>query len=102
MGKINSKIPPAELRDLVVRTHFTEKELKDWYTGFRRDCPDGRLTLDQFSKIYSDFYGNCEARKFAEHLFRTFDVNQDGRIGEAFLGFHFSCHCYRIFSLLSL
>lgn len=80
MGKMNSKIPPAELRDLVTRTHFTEKELKDWYTGFRRDCPDGRLTLDQFSKIYSDFYGNCEARKFAEHLFRTFDVNQDGRI----------------------
>ena len=85
MGKVNTKIPPSELKDLLVRTHFTEEELKDWHNGFRRDCPDGRLTLQQFTNIYSEFYGTQEAKRFAEHLFRTFDVNQDGRIGKNFL-----------------
>lgn len=80
MGKNQSKIPPAELKDLLARTRFTEGELKEWYNGFKRDCPDGRLTLAQFTTIYSEFYGTHEAKKFAEHLFRTFDVNQDGRI----------------------
>jgi len=80
MGKGNSKIPPSELRDLLTRTHFTEAELKEWYTGFKRDCPDGMLSLEQFTNIYSEFYGTSEAKRFAEHLFRTFDVNQDGRI----------------------
>lgn len=80
MGKVQSKIPLSELKDLLVRTHFTEHELKEWYSGFKRDCPDGRLTLEQFTKIYSEFYGTHEAKKFAEHLFRTFDVNHDGRI----------------------
>lgn len=80
MGKVNSKLPPSELRDLLLRTHFTEQELKDWYNGFKRDCPDGRLTLEQFTNIYSEFYGTSEAKRFAEHLFRTFDVNQDNRI----------------------
>ena len=85
MGKTNSKLPPGELRDLLLRTHFTEQELKDWYNGFKRDCPDGRLSLEQFTNIYSEFYGTSEAKRFAEHLFRTFDVNQDGRIGEVTL-----------------
>jgi len=81
MGKAQSKIAPSELKDLLLRTHFTEGELKEWYTGFKRDCPEGKLTLEQFTNIYSEFYGTHEAKLFAEHLFRTFDVNQDGRIG---------------------
>ena len=81
MGKTSSKLPPKEITDLLNRTHFTEQELKDWHIGFKRDCPEGRLSLQQFTDIYSKFYGTTEAKKFAEHLFRTFDTNHDGTIG---------------------
>ncbi|XP_004206924.2 neurocalcin homolog isoform X2 [Hydra vulgaris] len=80
MGKTSSKLPPKEITDLLNLTHFTEQELKDWHIGFKRDCPEGRLSLQQFTDIYSKFYGTTEAKKFAEHLFRTFDTNHDGTI----------------------
>ena len=83
MGKGGSKIPPEELKELVNRTHFDEKELRRWYKGFAKDCPDGRLNKEQFVELYSSFYDNGNANKFAEHVFRTFDVNNDETIGNS-------------------
>lgn len=81
MGKGGSKIPPEELRELTEHTHFDEKELKRWYNGFIKDCPDGLLNKEQFTELYSSFYESGNAKKFAEHVFRTFDVNGDASIG---------------------
>ncbi|XP_057301219.1 neurocalcin homolog [Hydractinia symbiolongicarpus] len=80
MGKGGSKIPPEELRELTEHTHFDEKELKRWYNGFIKDCPDGLLNKEQFTELYSSFYESGNAKKFAEHVFRTFDVNGDASI----------------------
>ena len=81
MGKAHSKIPPSELQDLARRTYFDVEELKQWYTAFSRDCPTGRLTKDQFIELYKNFYETVDASKFAEHVFRTFDINHDNTIG---------------------
>ena len=45
MGAQSSTLAPETLADLKEQTEFTEKELKEWYKGFRAEYPAGFLSV---------------------------------------------------------
>ena len=82
MGQNQHKLAPTQLEDLTKRTVFTQPELKLWYEKFIKDYPHGYMTKIEFKQVYKDYYQRGDSNKFSEHVFRVFDVNSDGKIGE--------------------
>uniref|UniRef100_A0A673FQW4 Recoverin 3 n=1 Tax=Sinocyclocheilus rhinocerous TaxID=307959 RepID=A0A673FQW4_9TELE len=71
MGNAQSGgIPREILDDLKLTTRFSDSEITQWYENFQKQCPTGRITLQQFEEIYA----------YAQHVFRSFDTNDDGTL----------------------
>jgi len=80
MGNRQSKLSPAELVQLQKDTKFDKKELQQWYKGFIRDCPSGKLSLVDFQNIYRKFFPEGDPNEYASRVFGVFDKDKSGWI----------------------
>lgn len=78
MGTTSSRnLTPHDMAQISRESGFSSEEVKLWYKGFLKDCPKGKLSIEEFKNIYSGFFPNGDARAFAEHVFRTFDKDNN-------------------------
>ncbi|XP_029369860.1 recoverin-like [Echeneis naucrates] len=81
MGNSKSGAVSKEiLEDLKLNTKFTETEIVQWYENFKRQCPTGRISKEEFQSIYSKFFPESDPNSYAQHVFRSFDTNDDGTL----------------------
>ncbi|KAJ8268394.1 hypothetical protein COCON_G00135660 [Conger conger] len=81
MGNARSGAVSKEILDeLKLHTKFSESELSQWYENFQQQCPSGRITPEEFEKIYTRFFPDSDAKTYAQHVFRSFDTNDDGTL----------------------
>ena len=82
MGCIKSKqgLSQEDLDFLKSHTRYDENTIKEWYKGFKQDCPNGRLTPPKFVDMYKLFFPSGNAEQFCDHVFRTFDTDKNGFI----------------------
>ncbi|XP_008329092.1 visinin-like [Cynoglossus semilaevis] len=81
MGNTKSSAVSKEiLEDLKLKTKFSETEIVQWYENFQRQCPSGRISKEDFQNIYSKFFPDSEVNSYAQHVFRSFDTNDDGTL----------------------
>ncbi|CAF0879107.1 unnamed protein product [Rotaria sordida] len=75
-----AKLRSTDLEYFRQSTTFTDAEIQDWYKCFHKDCPNGSLTLDEFKKIYAQFFPAGDSSTFAEYVFRRFATNHHDKI----------------------
>ena len=51
-----------------------------WHGNFLVDHPHGYLTISEFDEAYCKCFPMGNGSLFAEHAFRIFDQNSDGKI----------------------
>lgn len=80
MGTKVSKLSKDDLVQLKRITYFDRRELQQWYKGFLRDCPSGKLTKTEFIKIYKQFFPFGDPTEFSNYVFEVFDSDKNGVI----------------------
>ena len=68
------------LEFLKASTGYDESTIKQMHKMFMKDCPNGRLTPNKFIDLYKLFIWRGNAEMYCEHVFRTFDTDQNGFI----------------------
>ena len=54
--KTGTYLRPDDMKFGVTKTNFTEDQIIEWFHRFKKDCPDGRLTIDQLRKLFRQAY----------------------------------------------
>ena len=53
---------------------------REWYRGFRQDCPDGQLTKKVIIEMCNQILPGGDSSTFVDQIFRIFDKDNNGTI----------------------
>ena len=70
-GKSKPSLKPEELADLRQQTFFSDQEIQEWYKGFIRDCPSGKIDATEFKIMYQNIFPEGDPSAFSDHVFRS-------------------------------
>lgn len=76
----NVKLSAEDIDYLKKNTRYDEQEIKEWYRGFKQDCPDGQLSKEKILEMYTMILPAGNAKVFVEQIFRIFDKDGNGSI----------------------
>ncbi|CAF1556579.1 unnamed protein product [Adineta steineri] len=79
-SKIYIGLTTEQIALLKEKTKFTEKEIREWHSGFLKDCPNGKLHKSQLISVYKQFYPQGNVKPFCKYVFAAVDINNDGKI----------------------
>merc|ERR1712001_472674 len=74
------QLSQEDLDFLKKNTKYDEAEIREWYKGFKIDCPNGQLTKEKVLDMYSMILPVANAKVFVDHIFRIFDKDGNGDI----------------------
>ena len=86
MGCIESRysrlkyLSGENLEFLKANTGYDEVTIKESHEIFIKECPNGNLTPDKLIDLYTPFISKGKAEQYCDHVFRTFDTDQNGFI----------------------
>ena len=80
MGSILGKLSKPDLEFLKAHTNCDETTIKKQYKEFKKKSRNSNLTPALFYEMYQKFYPNANAKKFGNHVFRTFDADNNGYV----------------------
>merc|ERR1711942_606830 len=80
MGARNDKLALTETDALVKASGLSEKEVKEIFSDFVLQHPDGKMKRKDFRELMSSALPKKDASKIEKHAFRIYDLNNDGHI----------------------
>ncbi|WAR22865.1 NCALD-like protein [Mya arenaria] len=82
-SKSESKLDQKSIEKLqhLIKGELSEEEIQSCFKTYQesRQTHKSDLTRDEFKKVYRGIF-RCDSSEFAEHIFRTFDQNNDGHV----------------------
>ena len=79
MASSKRELNASEVSQLANDTVFGDDEIQKAYTGFLKDYPNGKVTVDNMTAVYKRILPNgSDPEDFVRFVFRTFDENGDG------------------------
>ena len=66
-----------ELKWLMIKTSYTEKEIQAWHVNFKEECPSGKLTKSHMQRLFKRVFPVGDSEHFCDFIFRLFDEDQN-------------------------